>query len=107
MIEKQHDSLVMSTIAQDGEFLIQGIRYFRQGEIKDEDIVDVGETRQDLYMGPLFDELSQELQTTFTNLLEERGINTALATFLPDYVDYKEQNEYVRWLKDVNAFISK
>jgi complement component 1 Q subcomponent-binding protein len=97
----------MSTIAQDGEFLIQGIRYFRQGEIKDEDIVDVGETRQDLYMGPLFDELSQELQATFTNLLEERGINTALATFLPDYVDYKEQNEYVRWLKDVNAFISK
>ncbi|CEG64198.1 hypothetical protein RMATCC62417_01218 [Rhizopus microsporus] len=93
----------------DGYFHIQGIRYFRKGEIDHHDIFrhDIGEQRQDLYMGPLFEELSQDLQATFTGFLEERGINAALATFLPDYIDYKEQKEYVRWLKDVNEFISK
>ncbi|KAG1455110.1 hypothetical protein G6F56_007147 [Rhizopus delemar] len=107
-IGKEKGSLVMNTIAQDGNFHIQAVRYFRQGEIEHQDMTkhDIGEQRQDLYMGPLFDELSQELQKTFTDLLEERSIDTALATFLPDYVDYKEQKEYVRWLKDVNEFIS-
>lgn len=110
MVEKEDKgSLVLNTIAQDGYFHIQGIRYFRKGEIDHHDIFrhDIGEQRQDLYMGPLFEELSQDLQATFTGFLEERGINAALATFLPDYIDYKEQKEYVRWLKDVNEFISK
>ena len=30
--------------------------------------------------------------------LDDRGINTGLATFVPDYVEFKEQKEYVQWL---------
>ncbi|KAI9267465.1 mitochondrial glycoprotein [Sporodiniella umbellata] len=107
-ISKKKGSLVLNTIAQDGAFLIQAVRYFRQGEMKYKDMMegDIGVQRQDLYMGPLFDDLSPELQATFADLLEARCINTALAIFLLDYVDYKEQREYVRWLKDVNEFIS-
>ncbi|KLP01209.1 MAM33-mitochondrial acidic matrix protein [Fusarium fujikuroi] len=37
--------------------------------------------------------------------LEERGITQALAVFVPDYVDVKEQREYTRWLNNVKAFI--
>lgn len=109
VIEKQDKgSLVLNTVAQDGYLHIDAVRYFKQGQIQPQDMaaVDIGEQRQDLYMGPLFDELDEQIQTTFSRYLEERGIDTALATFLPDYVDYKEQKEYVNWLKDVNDFVS-
>ena len=39
--------------------------------------------------------------------LEERGINTALATFIPDYAELKEQKEYISWLKNLKAFVDK
>lgn len=109
IIEKQDKgSLVLNTVAQDGYLHIDAVRYFKQGQIQPQDMttVDIGEQRQDLYMGPVFDELDEQIQTTFSRYLEERGIDTALATFLPDYVDYKEQKEYVNWLKDVNDFVS-
>ncbi|GAN01672.1 mitochondrial acidic protein MAM33 [Mucor ambiguus] len=109
IIEKQDKgSLVLNTVAQDGYLHIDAVRYFKQGQIQPHDMttVDIGEQRQDLYMGPVFDELEEQIQTTFSRYLEERGIDTALATFLPDYVDYKEQKEYVNWLKDVNDFVS-
>lgn len=37
--------------------------------------------------------------------LEERGITQALAVFVPDYMDIKEQREYQTWLKGVKEFI--
>ena len=37
--------------------------------------------------------------------LDERGVNTALAIFVPDYIDMKEQKEYVRWLENVKGFV--
>jgi complement component 1 Q subcomponent-binding protein len=105
--KKGKGDLLLSTIAQDGYLHIQGVRYFKEGQADLEDLSkDIGEQRQDLYMGPVFDELDEDLQVTFSKYLEERGIDTALATFLPDYIDYKEQKEYVNWLKDVNDFVS-
>lgn len=42
----------------------------------------------------------------FGRYLEERGVNAGLAAFLPDYVEYKEQKEYVNWLEKVKGFVS-
>lgn len=109
MVQKEgKGSLVLNTVAQDGYLHIDAVRYFKEGQIATDEITtnDIGEQRQDLYMGPVYEELGEDLQTTFVKYLEERGIDTALATFLPDYVDYKEQKEYVNWLKDVNEFVS-
>ncbi|KAG2205572.1 hypothetical protein INT47_005947 [Mucor saturninus] len=109
MVEKEgKGSLVLNTVAQDGYLHIDAVRYFKEGQIATDEIAtkEIGEQRQDLYMGPVYEELGEDLQTTFVKYLEERGIDTALATFLPDYVDYKEQKEYVNWLKDVNDFVS-
>lgn len=109
IVEKEgKGSLVVHTVAQDGYLHIDAVRYFKEGQVATHDITvhDIGEQRQDLYMGPVFEELGEDLQTTFSKYLEERGIDTALANFLPDYVDYKEQKEYMNWLKDVNDFVS-
>lgn len=106
VVEKEgKGSLVLNTVAQDGYLHIDAVRHFKEGQLEPSDI-NIGEQRQDLYMGPVFEELDEDLQTTFGRYLEERGIDTALATFLPDYIDYKEQKEYVNWLKDVNDFVS-
>lgn len=37
--------------------------------------------------------------------LDERGINTNLAVFIPDYIDVKEQKEYLAWLGRVKGFV--
>jgi complement component 1 Q subcomponent-binding protein, mitochondrial len=39
--------------------------------------------------------------------LEERGINTALAVFIPDYAELKEQKEYISWLKNLKSFVDQ
>ncbi|KAI7898571.1 mitochondrial glycoprotein [Cokeromyces recurvatus] len=97
LIQKEgvRGALVLHTVAQDGYLNINSTRFFKD-EIKN--ITDFHNEHQleekDSYMGPNFDELNDDIQTTFSQYLEERGINTALATFLPDYVDYKEQKEY-------------
>jgi len=28
-----------------------------------------------------------------------------MALFIPDYIDYKEQKEYLRWLNNVKSFV--
>lgn len=37
--------------------------------------------------------------------LDVRGINTALALFVPEYIDVKEQREYLGWLGRVKEFV--
>lgn len=54
--------------------------------------------KRGLYAGPPFSNLDEDLQVLLERYLDERGINTALALFIPDYIDYKEQKEYIAWL---------
>jgi complement component 1 Q subcomponent-binding protein len=60
---------------------------------------------QDTYPGPPFGSLDEDLQILMERYLEERGITQALAIFAPDYMDFKEQKEYMAWLKNVKGFI--
>ena len=59
------------------------------------------------YSGPPWQQLDEDLQLLMERYLEERGINTALATFIPDYAELKEQKEYISWLKNLKSFVDK
>eukprot|EP00611_Tribonema_gayanum_P018024 TRINITY_DN31078_c0_g1_i1.p1 TRINITY_DN31078_c0_g1~~TRINITY_DN31078_c0_g1_i1.p1 ORF type:complete len:261 (+),score=62.90 TRINITY_DN31078_c0_g1_i1:34-783(+) len=59
-----------------------------------------------VYRGPMFEELDSSVQEAFHTYLEERGIDKGLAEFVCRYADEKEQKEYVRWLSNVNRFVS-
>jgi complement component 1 Q subcomponent-binding protein len=59
-----------------------------------------------MYAGPPFGNLDEDLQVLFERYLDERGINTSLALFVPDYIDFKEQKEYLSWLENVKGFVS-
>ncbi|OZJ05509.1 putative DNA repair helicase ercc3 [Bifiguratus adelaidae] len=97
--------LSFDTIAQDGEFVIQNISHYDDAKTALGDTVESEWERSAAYLGPEFYELDDNVQSLFERYLEERGINAALASFIPDYIEHKEQQEYVRWLEKVRNFV--
>jgi complement component 1 Q subcomponent-binding protein len=58
-----------------------------------------------MYSGPPFPQLDEDLQVLLESYLAERGVDTELAIFIPEYIDVKEQKEYLGWLKKVKDFV--
>ncbi|KAG2184547.1 hypothetical protein INT43_000456 [Umbelopsis isabellina] len=99
-------AVTVDTVAQDGAIVIESVLYYKDGKLATEQSAEADWQRRGLYIGPQFAELDEGLQTLFERYLEERGINTALANFLPDYVEHKEQKEYLQWLQSVKGFVT-
>jgi complement component 1 Q subcomponent-binding protein len=91
-------ALAIEASAQDGDFLIEELWHFSSAELADPQTAEQEYKRRSLYTGPPFSNLDEDLQILLEKYLEERGINTRLALFIPDFIDHKEQKEYVRWL---------
>lgn len=95
----------IETIAQDGFIQIQNVGYFAKADLANAASAEKEWTRQSLYSGPPFGNLDEDLQTLMERYLEERGIDSALALFVPDYIEFKEQQEYIRWLRSKSLFV--
>ncbi|SLM37008.1 Mitochondrial glycoprotein [Lasallia pustulata] len=105
-IEKAgHGALQVETVAQDGMIVIENVYYFPNAELADAKTADQDWTRRGLYTGPPFGNLDQDLQVMLERYLDERGVNTALALWVPEYIDFKEQREYLTWLANVKSFV--
>jgi complement component 1 Q subcomponent-binding protein len=99
-IEKPNNgALLIQTVAQDGLFQIEEVSYFSKPDLAHAQTAEKDWARQSLYAGPPFENLDEDLQTFLERYLEERGINAELANMIPDYIQVKEQKEYVRWLE--------
>jgi complement component 1 Q subcomponent-binding protein, mitochondrial len=98
-------ALAVETVAQDGVIVIDNVYYYPDASYALAKTADKAHERQDMYVGPPFGNLDEDLQVLFEKYLDERGINTALALFVPDYIDMKEQKEYLRWLSNVKGFV--
>ncbi|QIX00137.1 hypothetical protein AMS68_005654 [Peltaster fructicola] len=91
-------------VAEDGEFSVQAITPLTDAEAAAAE--QSGYTgAEKSWNGPPFQQLDEELQSFFENYLSERGIDSALALIVPDYIDVKEQKEYLGWLKKVRDFV--
>jgi len=99
-------ALAIETVAQDGMIVIENVYYYKDAAHAYAKTVDKVHERQDLYVGPPFNNLDEDLQILLERYLEQRGINTALAIFVPDYIDMKEQREYLGWLSNVKDFVA-
>ena len=109
MIEKVgKGTLQIETTAQDGEIVIENVYYFKDAELADAKTAELDWKRKDLYEGPPFGNLDEDLQVLLERYLDERGINTALAMWVPEYIDFKEQREYLNWLssKSTSSIVS-
>lgn len=92
-------ALEIRAIAQDSTIELQNIIFFPKEALLDAQNTKEAEEARSLYIGPPAEELDAELQQMFYQYLEERGIDEELAAFLPEYMDQKEQREYVKWLE--------
>lgn len=98
-------ALSIEATAQDGDFLIEDLFYFPTADLADPATAEKDWSRRTLYTGPPFNNLDEDLQILLEKYLEERGINTRLALFIPDYIDHKEQKEYIRWLNSESHLV--
>jgi complement component 1 Q subcomponent-binding protein len=106
IIEKANKgALAVESVVQDGMVVIDNVYYYTDASHAHAKTAEKVHERQDLYVGPPFSNLDEDLQVLLERYLEERGINTALAVFVPDYIDMKEQKEYLRWLENVKGFV--
>ncbi|KAL2441957.1 hypothetical protein ABEF95_016945 [Exophiala dermatitidis] len=100
-------ALEIRAVAAEGAIEIETISFFPKESLLEAKTPDEAQEARSLYAGPPISNLDPELQAMLDKYLEERGIDAQLASFLPEYVDYKEQREYVKWLEDVKNFIDE
>lgn len=92
-------AILFQTFVQNGFFQIEDISYFSKPDLAHAQTAEKDWVRQSVYAGPPFGNLDEGLQNFLDRYLEERGINAELATMIPDYIQVKEQKEYVSWLQ--------
>ncbi|KAI0544164.1 mitochondrial glycoprotein [Xylaria curta] len=106
VVEKPNKgALNIEALAQDGTILVENFYYYKDPKMAHSSSPEAVHGAEDVYPGPPFSSLDEDLQVMMERYLEERGISQALAIFVPDYMDVKEQREYQSWLKNVKDFV--
>ncbi|KAF0359430.1 mitochondrial glyco protein [Gigaspora margarita] len=98
-------ALGFESIIADGVFLINYVSYYQDAKLAGDWTAEADWKRRGFYPGPSFETLDNDVQVLFEKYLEERGINTAVALFISNYAEYKEQKEYMKWLENVRKFV--
>mmetsp|Transcript_19859 Transcript_19859/g.29840 ORF Transcript_19859/g.29840 Transcript_19859/m.29840 type:complete len:243 (+) Transcript_19859:124-852(+) len=100
---KAGKTIVLNCVSVDASAAVEGVG------ISNEDIElihDTGKIDEKLYQGPQYDELPEDLQEAFYDYVrEECGITSDVAAFISMFADFKEQREYIRWLKQVQLIL--
>lgn len=106
VVEKDNQgALNIDASVQDGAIIVENMYYYKDPAIAHSATPEALHKERDVYPGPAFGTLDEDLQQLMEQYLDERGINQALAVFVPDYMDLKEHREYMAWLKNVKKFI--
>lgn len=106
VVEKPNSgALEIEAVAHNGQIAVSNVFYHKEAAQAHGESAEIEHKAQDVYPGPSFGTLDEQLQLQLEQYLEERGINQTLAVFVPDYMDVKEQREYLAWLKNIKGFI--
>lgn len=106
VVEKDgQGALNIDAVVQDAAIIVENMYYYHDPAIAHSATPEAVHKERDVYPGPPFGTLDEDLQLLMEQYLDERGINTALAVFVPDYMDVKEHREYLTWLNNVKKFI--
>ncbi|KAJ5594193.1 uncharacterized protein N7459_000401 [Penicillium hispanicum] len=106
-IEKpDNGALLIQAVIQDGDLQIEEISHFKDADVANAQTAEKDWARQSLYAGPPAENLDPELLAFWGRYLEERGLNVEFQNMITDFITYKEQQEYVRWLENVRKFVA-
>ncbi|KAL1867553.1 hypothetical protein VTK73DRAFT_4077 [Phialemonium thermophilum] len=98
-------ALNIEALASDGGVVVENVYHYADAALAHARTPEAVHAAQDIYPGPPFGSLDEDLQILMERYLEERGIGQALAVFVPDYMEMKEQKEYLAWLAKVKQFV--
>lgn len=106
VVEKPNKgALNIAATVTDGSILVDNVFYYPDAALAHPASAEAAHKSAEVYPGPPFGTLDEDLQTLMESYLEERGITQSLAVFVPDYMDMKEQREYIAWLNNVKTFV--
>lgn len=100
-------ALSVDMVCQEGNFIVDNVSYYKDAKLGNDLTAEADWKRRGLYIGPQFDTLDVSVQEEFEKFLQERGVNEHVALFIPEYAEYKEQTEYVKWLENVKNFVEQ
>ncbi|KAL5606808.1 hypothetical protein BROUX41_003186 [Berkeleyomyces rouxiae] len=103
---KAPGAISVDVTAQDGALAIDSFFYFNNAAEAFASTAEVSHARANVYAGPSFETLDEELQDKAEAYLNDRGVDSSLALFVGDYANWKEQTEYVNWMKNLSGFMS-
>ncbi|KAH7322871.1 mitochondrial glycoprotein [Stachybotrys elegans] len=103
---KAPGALNIEMTAHEGNIWVENLSYHEDAKLVNPDTLEAERKSNAAYPGPPFGTLDEDLQILVERYLDERGVTQALGVFVPDYVDVKEQREYVRWLNNVKGFVA-
>ncbi|KAJ2514562.1 Mitochondrial acidic protein mam33 [Coemansia sp. RSA 2049] len=98
--------LYMELECEEGEIGIDRMKFLSDEETAVANTLEKDWQRKQVYSGPIFGQLSDDLKENVDEFLAERNIDTALTLFMLDFIEFKEQSEYLQWLKDFRKFIN-
>ena len=97
-------TLVMNCVSMDSETSVERVFLDKESMTSNNNNTTLS---NDVYQGPEFVELAQDVQDSFTEFVQtDCGVNENVAAFVSMYSDYKEQTEYVDWLNGVKSIIN-
>jgi len=106
-ISKSNSAIGFDLVMEEGEIGYESIVVYDSPSVATDDTPQADLQRRNVYGGPQFGHIDDEVQTLVERYLEERGVDTLLASFIPNYIEYKEQREYMHWLKQFKAFVDE
>lgn len=89
---------------QDSSFFVDSVTPYDDAQLALSDAADAQVTKDLSYHGPPFSNLDESLQDSLESYLENRGINEDLSSFISNYSEFKENNEYINWLNKMGNF---
>lgn len=95
----------IDAVAQDASIMVENLYFYKDPAMAHNTDANVNHSRMNVYGGPPFGTLDEDLQLMVEQYLDERGINSELAVFVPDYMDMKEHKEYMSWLQNFKKFV--
>lgn len=106
-VSKGGQTVVVQCRAAEGELDIESVAV-REGDAESALVALAGgeQLNSALYQGPEFSELAEELQEAFHTYIEkECGVDEDVTAFIAMYSDYREQEEYVSWMKTAKSVL--
>lgn len=105
VIEKPAGALGVECVVQNNVVIVESITPYPSGEVALSNTAESDYKRREIYQGPPFANLDENVQSSFEQYLESRGINSDLADFVIEYSSHRENKEYFAWLNKFKTFV--